>query len=44
VCEIGIEFFYLWILLLTDQSICFKPIHQFPTFPVGAPDLDLLIG
>jgi len=31
-------------LLLTDQSLCLKPIQQCPTVAVGDPDLDLLIG
>jgi hypothetical protein len=43
-CEIGIGFCYVLILLLIDQSLCLKPIQQCPTIAIGAPDLDLLIG
>jgi len=43
-CNIDIDFFYLYSLLLTDQSLCLKPTQQCPPVAVGAPDLDLLIG
>jgi len=42
--KLVLNFFYLWILLLTDQLLCLKPMQQCPTVVVGAPDLNLLIG